>query len=254
MLGGTGEANRLADLFASSGISAVYSYAGRTSQPRAMPLPTRIGGFGGVDGLIAELQHGGFTHVVDATHPFAAGMSRNAALACHSIGLPLITLSRPQWDAVEGDRWISVPDMDAAAASLPSDAASVFLAIGRQQAGSFRNAPQHRYLLRVADATGLGDEPESLISNGLPPDCTVIEARGPFAVADELALLRQHGIGWMVSKNAGGAATAAKLTAARQLGIPVIMVERPAISRPDGLRHHFAHDPGQIPALLQQIG
>lgn len=247
MLGGTGEANRLADLLAANDVDAVYSYAGRTSQPRPIPLPTRIGGFGGVDGLVAELRTGGFTHLVDATHPFAAGMSRNAALACAETGLPLITASRPQWQAAEGDRWIGVPDMAAAAASLPADRAHVFLAIGRQQAGAFRSAPRHRYLLRVADAAGLAADPAST-----PPDCTVIEARGPFAVEDEMALLRRYDIGWIVSKNAGGDATSAKLAAARQLGIPVIMVERPQVIHPPSLVHYQADDAGAVLALLRR--
>ncbi|MDG1280060.1 MAG: cobalt-precorrin-6A reductase [Pseudorhodobacter sp.] len=219
LLGGTTEASALARALAEAGRDAVFSYAGRTAEPVAQPLPTRVGGFGGVAGLCAYVQAEGITHLIDATHPFAAGMSRNAHAACESLGLPLIALERPAWAAQAGDRWHGVADMEAALQALPDAPARVFLAIGKQQAGLFAARPQHHYLLRLVDA------PEA------PPlpDCRVVLGRGPFTTADDLALLQEAGITHVVAKNAGGSGARAKLEAARALGLPVIMVERPIL-------------------------
>lgn len=188
--------------------------------PAAQPLPMRIGGFGGVAGLAAYLRAEAITHVVDATHPFARQMSLNAIAACAGTGVPLVALERPAWVARPGDRWIRVPDTEAAIDALPDRPARVFLAIGRQALAGFARKAQHHYLLRLVDPP----------AGGLPlPDAHAVIARGPFDEAGDLALLRTHGITHLVAKNSGGAGAEAKLAAARRLGLPVILIDRPAL-------------------------
>ncbi|MEZ5797554.1 MAG: cobalt-precorrin-6A reductase [Paracoccaceae bacterium] len=220
VLGGTTEASLLARALAGAGVDAVFSYAGRTEAPVAQPLPTRVGGFGGVAGLAGYLRTGGFTHLVDATHPFAAGISRNAVAAGAEAGVPLIALQRPAWTAAPGDRWTCVADTEAAVAALPEAPARVFLATGKRGLLPFAARPQHHYLLRLVDP------PEG----PLPlPRTTAVIARGPFDVAGDTALMRDHGITHVVAKNAGGAGAEAKLIAARALCLPVILIDRPAL-------------------------
>ena len=213
----------LSTLLHAAGVKATYSYAGATQSRRTPALPTRVGGFGGVAGLVQYLRDNGISHVMDATHPFAAQMSRNAIDACAALGMPLLSIERPAWQAVAGDQWTPVADMNAAAKALPHDGSTVFLAIGRKQLAAFAEpAAAHRFVLRVIDA------PEEALP--LPTaNCEVVVARGPFKLEDEMALIRQHHITSIVSKNAGGADTYAKIEAARQLGLPVIMVERPLL-------------------------
>ena len=208
----------MARALAAAGADAVFSYAGRTEAPAAQPLSTRIGGFGGVDGLISYLRAEKIDAVVDATHPFAAQMSRNAIEACARAGVPLIGLQRPAWRAGEGDLWTHVDDIDSAIAALPDQPARVFLAIGKQNLAGFAARPHH-YLLRLVDAP----------SAPPLPDCTVVLARGPFDAAQDLALLQAHRISHIVAKNAGGAGAEAKLIAARSLGLPVILIDRPKL-------------------------
>lgn len=204
---------------AAAGLPAVLSYAGRTAAPRAQPVPLRIGGFGGAEGLARYLRETGISRVVDATHPFAAQISRNAIAACAETATPLLALERPAWQPGPGDRWTPVPDADHAAALLAGPPQRVFLAIGRQTLPTFAGQPQHHYLLRLVDP------PQSLPL----PDCTVELARGPFDAASDRALLLRHDITLIVAKNAGGAGAEAKLTAARDLGLPVILIDRPPI-------------------------
>jgi len=244
LLGGTSGASQLAQALHRAGVPAVFSYAGVTQAPVEQPLPTRTGGFGGVQGLVQFMRSERITHVVDATHPFAAQMSGNACAACEATGTALLALERAPWVAQAGDRWIDVPDMDRAAAALPQQPARVFLAVGRKQLAAFAQQPWHHYLLRLVDAPGPG---------GLPlPDTTLVLGRGPFSAQDDEALLRTHRIGWLVAKNAGGEATRGKLDAARALGLPVVMVQRPVL--PERLRtddvaavlHWIAH--GALPS------
>ncbi|MFQ6774865.1 cobalt-precorrin-6A reductase [Cereibacter sphaeroides] len=219
LLGGTTEASRMARALAEAGLPAVFSYAGRTAAPVAQPLPLRVGGFGGTEGLAAYIQDQRITHVIDATHPFAAQMSRNAVEACAATGTALVALERAPWAAGPGDRWIRVPSIEAAAEALPEAPARVFLAIGRQHLAAFAGRPQHHYLLRLVDPP-----------DALPlPRAEAIVARGPFTLAEDLDLLRRHGIQWIVAKNAGGEGARAKLDAARELGLPVVLIDRPAI-------------------------
>ena len=220
ILGGTSDANQLAQAIARLGLDAIYSYAGRTEAPAAQSLPTRIGGFGGASGLADLIRQEQITHVVDATHPFAAEMSRNAVAACALTGTALIALERAPWTKAPDDSWIEVSDVAAAAAALPEQRARVFLAIGRQHLAAFSDKPQHAYILRFVDAP----------DGALPlPDASVIVSRGPFTLADDLDLMRSRGIEWIVARNAGGSGARAKIDAARALGLPVIMIARPAL-------------------------
>ena len=219
LLGGTTEASLLARALGDAQIDTVYSYAGRTASPVEQPVPVRCGGFGGVAGLAAFLTTEGITHVVDATHPFAAQISRNAIAACEAGAVPLVALERPQWQAETGDDWHAAADIAGAVEALPDAPARVFLAIGKQTLAPFAAKPQHHYLLRLVDP------PEG----PLPlPDATVVVARGPFATEGDLELLRAHKISHVVAKNAGGAGAEAKLIAARRLRLPVILINRPA--------------------------
>ena len=223
LLGGTFDAYTLSTLLHAAGIPAVYSYAGATLTRRTAPLPTRVGGFGGVQGLVDYLQQHRISHVIDATHPFAAQMSRNALAACTAAGIPLLSMERPAWSAQPQDRWTPVADMAAAAQALPPQCRNVFLAIGRKQLAAFAGqASAHRFVLRVVD------RPEEALP--LPAaSYELVVARGPFALADEIALLQHHAVDCIVSKNAGGADTYAKIEAARALQIPVVMVDRPLL-------------------------
>jgi precorrin-6A/cobalt-precorrin-6A reductase len=224
ILGGTLEASLLAAEIARAGFEAIYSYGGRTRAPADQPLPTRIGGFGGIDGLADYIRREGITHVVDATHPFAAEMSRNAVAACAVTKTPLIALERAAWAKAPGDNWIDVTDIASAVAALPEKDTRVFLAIGRQHIAPFGAKPQHAYTLRFVDP------PEG----ALPFEADVIVSRGPFTLESELEVMRARGIAWIVARNSGGDGARAKIDAARALGLPVIMISRPQL--PERLR------------------
>lgn len=219
ILGGTTEASALARKLAGDArLAPVLSLAGRTTNPRPQPIPTRSGGFGGIEGLIRFLRSEGIEAVVDATHPYADQMSAHAVAACNETGVPLASLVRPEWQRQAGDRWQVVTDTEAAARALGGEPRRVFLSLGRQDLHVFTAAPQHHYLARLIERP----EPAAL-----PPDLRLLQSRGPFDRADEERLLRDERIDVVVSKNAGGAATYAKIEAARTLGLPVVMVARP---------------------------
>jgi precorrin-6A/cobalt-precorrin-6A reductase len=218
ILGGTTEASALAQAVARAGFDAVFSYAGRVAKPKEQPLPTRVGGFGGVDGLATYLRDNSITHVVDATHPFAAQMSWNAYHACAQEGVALIALTRPAWQAQAGDDWLHVADIEGAVAALDGAEKRVLLALGKLNLPAFAAQSQHHYILRLVD------QPE--VAPAVPHH-TVVVARGPFDVAGDRALMEQHGVEVVVCKNAGGLGAEAKLHAARALSIPVIMIDRP---------------------------
>jgi precorrin-6A/cobalt-precorrin-6A reductase len=225
VLGGTTEATALAHVLHEVGIKATFSYAGRVARPKRQPLPTRVGGFGGVDGLANFIRENAITHVIDATHPFAAQMSMNAVHVCALNGAKLLALTRPKWEAQTGDTWQHVPDIAGAVAVLDGPARNVMLAIGRMHLDAFAPCPQHRYLLRLVDAPD-GDVP---LSNR-----HIIVDQGPFSVENDIALMREHGIDVVVAKNAGGSGARAKIDAARTLNIPIIMIDRPHIpARPE---------------------
>lgn len=219
ILGGTTEASALARHIAGrSDLDPILSLAGRTKNPVASPIPHRTGGFGGVAGLKAYLTETRTDAVIDATHPFAAQMSLHAAEACRDLKLPLVQFTRAPWRPAEGDRWLPVPDMPAAAEALGAAPRRVLLTVGGLQLAAFAAAPQHHYVIRTIDPPDV---------DGTLPDHRLILARGPFALADEIALMRDERIDLLVTKNSGGGATEAKLEAARTLGIVVVMVERP---------------------------
>jgi precorrin-6A/cobalt-precorrin-6A reductase len=220
ILGGTMEATALARAVAEAEIAGTVSFAGRVARPVRQPLPQRIGGFGGVAGLRAYLAEAAITHVIDATHPFAAQMSCSAIAACAAAEVPLIALTRPPWQPGAGDEWIRVPDIAGAVAALDQPARRVMLAVGRMHLAEFAPNPQHFYLLRLVDPP---NAPLPL------PQTEVVVSRGPFTEACDRALMQAHGIDLVVSKNAGGKGAYAKIAAARALGLPVIMIDRPAI-------------------------
>lgn len=220
VLGGTTEATALCHALAAAQIPTTVSLAGRVARPKPLPCPVRIGGFGGIEGLRDYLRKHAITHVVDATHPFAAQMSRNAARACDTESVPLIALTRAPWRAQTGDHWSRVPDMEGAVAALDRPAERVFLAVGRMHVNDFAAQPHHHYLLRLVDRP---DGPLPL------PHHVVEVARGPFDLNGDLALMRQHKITLVVSKNSGGSGARAKIDAARVLGLPVILIDRPPL-------------------------
>jgi precorrin-6A/cobalt-precorrin-6A reductase len=211
ILGGTGEARRLAARLPGRVVS---SLAGRVTDPHLPSGEVRIGGFGGVDGLAEWLRANDITVVVDATHPFAAGITANAVAATARVGVPLLVLRRPGWTSEPGDDWRWVDSLEEAAENMPGE--RVFLTTGRQDIGVFAGCGQF-FLARSVEPP----EPP------LPQRLQVLLDRGPFTVDGELALMREHAIDVLVTKDSGGEQTAAKLAAARQRGIPVVIVRRP---------------------------
>ncbi|WP_308120460.1 cobalt-precorrin-6A reductase [Streptomyces bambusae] len=219
VLGGTTEARRLAELLADAPYRVTTSLAGRVASPVLPPGETRIGGFGGPEGLAAWIAEHGVTRLVDATHPFARQMSFHAAAAAAAAGVPLLAVRRPAWQPVPGDRWHRVPDLDAAAAALPDLGSRVFLTTGRTGLAAFAHLDRPWFLVRSVDAP----------TPPLPARTEVLLARGPFTLDDERELLRAHRIDLLVTKDSGGSATAPKLTATREAGIPVLVVDRPPV-------------------------
>jgi precorrin-6A/cobalt-precorrin-6A reductase len=241
ILGGTGEARELAAALVAAGSDVISSLAGRVRQPRLPDGRVRVGGFGGAAGLTAFLSEDRVTHLIDATHPFAAGISANAAAAAAVAGLPCLVLRRPAWDT--DPSWDTVPDIGAAAATVAAwSGHRVFLTTGRRDLGAFAADDQHQFLVRTVDPP---DGP-------VPPRMTLLLNRGPYTVEGESALIRNHGIGLLVTKNSGGPMTSAKLAAARDLGVHVVMVQRPPLppgsavvaTVPDALRWLDASQPG----------
>jgi precorrin-6A/cobalt-precorrin-6A reductase len=231
LLGGTTEASALARLLAERGVTATISYAGRTETPRPQPVPMRIGGFGGVGGLVTYLRDHRVTHLVDATHPFAATMSIHAVMAARAAGVAHAALTRQAWEPAPGDEWTTVADIASAVDALSGPARRVMLALGRMHVEAFRAQPQHHYLLRFVDAP---EQPPALPNHALVVD------RGPFGVEDDIRLLRDHAIDLLVCKNAGGSGAQAKVTAARELGLPMLMIARPA--PPERREFHVPQD------------
>jgi precorrin-6A/cobalt-precorrin-6A reductase len=219
ILGGTGEAREIARRLteAEPGVTVISSLAGRVADPARPAGELRTGGFGGVAGLAAWLAERQVTCVVDATHPYAATMSAHAVAACAATGVPLLGVDRPGWTAGPGDDWREVPSLAAAAALLPAAGRRAFLTTGRQGLAAFTPGAGSWFLIRCVDPPAAP----------LPAACQVLLARGPYGEAAELALMREHRVDVLVSKNSGGGLTAGKLAAARRLGIPVIMVSRP---------------------------
>lgn len=218
LLGGTSEARELAALLAGTDVDVVSSLAGRVARPRLPAGEVRIGGFGGVEGLRTWLREHRTDAVVDATHPFAEGMSAHAVAACTASGLPLLRLARPGWsDAPGADGWHWVDDHDEAAALAASLGRRPWLTVGRQPLDRFVGPlAEHRAVVRVVDP------PEIEV----PSPWTVFLDRGPYDLAGELGLIAEHGIDVLATKDSGGSYTWPKIAAADQLGVPVVVVRR----------------------------
>jgi len=226
ILGGTGDAVKLAAKLATiPQIEVISSLAGRTKKPVALVGQVRIGGFGGAEGLANYLQQNSINILIDATHPCAGQITHNGAIASHIASIPHLMLVRPQWERVTGDEWIEVESVEAAAKAIPESANRIFITSGRQQLEPFLQRsqvyPDTWYLMRSIDP------PDIKL-----PNSKMLLDRGPFSLEQERQLLRDYQIQAIVSKNSGGDATYAKIIAARELAIPIMMVQRPA--RPEG--------------------
>jgi precorrin-6A/cobalt-precorrin-6A reductase len=217
VLGGTAEARELASALHRDGVAVTTCLAGRVSRPRLPPGAIRIGGFGGPDALAAWLRDHQVRAVVDATHPFAQRISASAAAACGAAGVPLLRLERPGWTDRPGDRWTWVGDLDGAARAIPQLGTRVFLTTGRQGLSHFAAVDNAWFLIRCVDPP---DPP-------LPPRRELVLDRGPYSVSSELGLIDRHRLDLLVTKDSGGSLTEAKLEAARERGLPVIVVRRP---------------------------
>ncbi len=233
ILGGTSEGYALAETLSESNATrrsttgttsaarwrVISSLAGRTSSPRLPAGETRIGGFGGVAGLADYLRETPIAALIDATHPFAATMGWHAAEACQALGVPVLRLERPAWQPQPGDRWHAIDDWEAAGTTLRRlGARRVLLAVGRQDLEPFVGLTAMHFLIRCVTPP---DSPPAFA------DAELLLARGPFDLASERALLDAQRIEAIVCKNSGGEATAAKLVAARERGIPVVIRQRP---------------------------
>jgi precorrin-6A/cobalt-precorrin-6A reductase len=221
ILGGTGEARELAalvDAELGARVEVTTSLAGRTESPAALEGAVRRGGFGGVTGLRTYLQEQRIDYVIDATHPFAVQISAHLAEAAQATKIPRLMLLRPPWSAGAGDRWIAVTDARAAAAIVPTLGRRVWLTVGAGDIAAFASLDATWFLVRRVDPP-----PASLPLR----EHVLILARGPFAVADERRLMSEHRIDVLVCRASGGAATEAKLIAAREAGLPVVMIRRP---------------------------
>lgn len=217
VLGGTAEARELAGHLDARGVAVTTSLAGRTRAPRRPDGGLRVGGFGGAEGLAVWLAEHRPAAVVDATHPFAVRISQAAAHACSTTATPRLVLRRPGWSPGPGDRWHRVPGAAAAAALAPDLGERVFLALGGGDLAAFAASPGWCLVRAV--------EPPAA---PLPPAHRVVLARGPFGAEAERALLAEHRIDVVVARDSGGTAGAAKLSAAREAGLPVVLLDRPA--------------------------
>lgn len=223
ILGGTADAAELAGVAIARyrhRMTVISSLAGRTEIPGDIPGQVRVGGFGGVEGLVKYLRAEKIDFVIDATHPFAAAMSRHAALACAQAGVPRLALQRPDWPLTAGERRIAVPDMAGAAAKLRElGARRVFVTSGAKDLAALADLTEAWLLVRLIEPPA---EPPPLAHYAL------IFARGPFTEVAEHGLMEEHGIDALLTKDSGGEATYGKVIAARDLGIPVVIIGRPA--------------------------
>ena len=237
LLGGSSEAFTLAQtLEQHPKFKVISSLAGRTSLPRKPVGTYRTGGFGGLDGLITYLQTNSIEAIIDATHPFATKMSQTAHQAAHKTKLPILHLWRPAWQKKTGDIWIEVDTMQEAATALQPNQTPAFLTIGRLELSPFLSRPDLSFLVRAIEPPKKSEQKNHPTSQGQeldwPKNFTFIYAKGPFDYEQERELIQKHNIKTIVTKNSGGPAAYAKLEVARDLKLPVIMVNRPP--KPNG--------------------
>jgi precorrin-6A/cobalt-precorrin-6A reductase len=225
LLAGTGEAKDIALALAAAKVDAIASLAGATRMPKPLALPTRVGGFGGETGFRSYVSEAGITAVLDATHPFASRITARTLAVCTDIGLPYLQVLRPAWAPQDGDQWTEI-DQEEDAATHVLAGQKVFLGTGRQTLDRFANLKDSRVICRQIDPP-TGPCP---FSGG-----QFLFGRPPFPIADEIALFRDLAIDWLVVKNAGGVQSESKLIAARQLGIPVLMIRRPLMPETDSV-------------------
>lgn len=221
ILGGTSEARALAArVVADLGqrIDVETSLAGRTADPLTPAGRVRSGGFGGAEAMADYLSDRAIDFLIDATHPYAAAISRNAERAASRAGVPRLVLTRPAWRPGPGDRWHAVADEDAAASALPALGTCALVTTGGRSLPVFGRVRDVRVIARMISA------PEVVPDH---PDLTILIDRGPFDLAGERALFSRQGINILVTKNSGGAETAAKLDAARERGLPIVVIDRP---------------------------
>jgi len=222
ILGGTTEARLLGERLAKRGdLGVTLSLAGRTAVPVPHAVPVRVGGFGGAGGLADYLLEKRVDALIDATHPYATAISENAIAAARKTGVAFVVLRRPAWSRVDGDRWTEVDGTSAAVRALGGQPRRVFVALGRNDLAAFTSAPQHFYLFRSVDPI---DPPLPL------PHASYITARGPFSDAHDHALMIEHRIDVVISKNSGGSAAYGKIAAARALGIETVMIHRRSVA------------------------
>lgn len=231
VLGGTSEARKLADLLVAAGLEVVTALAGKLARPRLPRGEVRIGGFGGADGLAQWLRENEAGAIIDATDPFSGQISADAARAAADTGVALLRVQRPRWTETEGDTWIRVPDMQSAVAAVQGRFRRPMLTVGKLGASAFSSDSQGAYLIRCSEPP----------PGPLPNRYLLVLDRGPFGVDSERTIMSRHRIDVLVTRDSGGRASAAKLEAARTLGIPVVMIERPAgdtiTSHPDAAPH-----------------
>ena len=220
ILGGTRDAVELARALADdSRVEVTYSLAGRTRRPAAVPAAVRSGGFGGPDGLEAYLREAGIGLVVDATHPYAVEISAHAAVACDRASVPRLVLDRPPWTPQPEDRWVEVPDAESAARALPAPGKRALLTVGSRDLSPYVKVEGVEFVVRAVESPAIALDPSRF---------EVVLDRGPFDYESERTLLESRAIDVVVSKNSGGPAARAKVDAARALGLPVVMIARPA--------------------------
>ncbi len=220
ILGGTSEAASLVDALSRfTSLRVITSLAGRTAKPRHLPGEVRVGGFGGIEGLLRFLNEQSIDLVIDATHAFAEQMSRHAHQACQELAIPRLCLIRPPWARHEHDLWHDVPNLKVAAALLPRLGTRVFVTSGQRGIEAFAGLDELWFLIRTVEP----------ITAQLPKKFHWVQARGPFTEAGEVDLMEKHRIDLLVTKASGGSATHGKIKAARCLGIPVVIIKRPTI-------------------------